>query len=115
MMVQFLPYGTNMKRWQMQTEDKCPRCHQLEEGKDHITQCQVKEATKLWETSLQQLDDWLQTIQTEAGIRQELILGLRKWNKGLHNPQVEEQSQVAQEQDVVGWDLMLGGCISRKW
>jgi len=113
---QFLPYGTNMKQWQMRTEDKCPRCQQLVEGKDHITQCQAEEANECWETSLQQLDDWLQTQQTEAGIRHKLISGLQWWNKGLSSTQMEEeQSPTAKEQEVVGWDLMLEGCISKIW
>jgi len=67
------------------------------EGKDHITQCQAKEATEQWETSLQQLDEWLQTQQREAGIRQELILGLRQWNKGTRITPMEAQSAAVQE------------------
>jgi len=65
-----------MKQWQMRTEDKCPCCHQPEEGKNNITQCQEEEATERWETSLQQLNDWLQTQQTEPGIWEEIITGL---------------------------------------
>jgi len=33
----FLPYVTNMKRWKLQQEDCCPRCHQPMETKAHLT------------------------------------------------------------------------------
>jgi len=82
MAVQFLPYRMNMKRWQMQTEDKCPQCHQLEEGKDHITQCQVKEATEQWKTSLQQLDDWLQNTTNGGRNQTRTYLGFTKMEQG---------------------------------
>jgi len=67
MAARFLPYGTNIKQLQMQTEDKCPQCQQLAEGKDHIMQCQAEDALEQWEMLLQQLDDWLQVQQMEEG------------------------------------------------
>ncbi len=60
----------------MQTEDKCPQCQQPAEGKGHITQCQAEDALVQWEMLLQQLDNWLQVQQMEAGIRHKLISGL---------------------------------------
>jgi len=73
----FLPYGTNMKQWNLQMEDKCPRCHKLAEGRNHLTQCQAIGAQEQWETSLQKLEDWMHTEQTDPNIKMEIITGLR--------------------------------------
>jgi len=53
MAAQFLPYRTNMKRWNLWTDNQRPRCHQPAEGKSHLTQCQVTGAQQQWETTLQ--------------------------------------------------------------
>jgi len=49
-------------------------------GEDHLIQCQAQGAKEQLETSLQTLDDWMQTQQTEPGIQQEIMDGLRQWN-----------------------------------
>jgi len=72
---QFLPYGTNMKQWNQQEEDRCPQCHQPAELKNHLTQCQAPSTIEQWNNS--------------------------RVNK----------SEVACEQDTLGWDLALEGAI----
>jgi len=96
--------------WKLQTEDKCPRCQQPAEGKNHISQCQEMAAVKRWETSLQKLDDLRQTEQMEPRIQQEW-----QWNIGQPTPPNNKQSEVAKEQEAVGWDLILEGSASKKW
>jgi len=63
---QDLPYGTNMKRWNLCLNGQCPQYHQPAEGKDHLTQCQASGAKEQWEMVVQTLDDWMQTQQTEG-------------------------------------------------
>jgi len=39
----FLPYGTNMKWWNLCTDNQCPRFHQLAEGKITLHNARQKE------------------------------------------------------------------------
>jgi len=112
---QFLPYGTNMKRWNLRTDNQCPRCHQPSKGKNHLTQYQATGAQEQWETTLQTLEDWLQTEQMEPSIKKEILDSLQRWNKAEPIGSTIDQSKAAQEQEVVGWDLALEGCMSKKW
>jgi len=77
----FLPYGINMKRWKLQQEDCCPRCHQPAETKAHLTQCQATEAIQTWTMAIDNLDQWLRSIQMAPEIRKEIIKGLQTRQK----------------------------------
>jgi len=65
---QFLLYGTNMKRWKLRQEDRCPRCQQQAESKAHHTQCQATEAINTWTTVINQLEQWLISAHTAPDI-----------------------------------------------
>ncbi len=73
----FLPYGKNMIWWKLRTCARCPRCPEPTKTKNHIFQCQATDSKQQWETALQGLDDWLQAQNTQPGLRQEIITGLR--------------------------------------
>jgi len=66
-----------------------------------------------WEQAINQLDQWLLSSKTEPRNCQEIIHGLNRWyNK--ENPTTEvPTSAAAMEQDLLGWDLALEGCISK--
>jgi len=66
-----------------------------------------------WDVALQGLDDWMQAQNTHPGIGQDIIRGLSLWQVGRdHNEPFT--TMVAQEQALLGWDLMmLEGIISR--
>jgi len=51
------------------------------ETKAHLTQCQATEAIHTWTTVIDNLDQWLQSIQMAPEIRQEIIDGLQTWQK----------------------------------
>jgi len=104
-----------MKQWNLRMTNQCPCCQQPAEGKDHLTQCQAMGAKEQWETLLQTLEDWMQTQQTEPGIRQEIIDGLRQWNAAMTTQTTTDQSEAAHEQEAVGWDLALEGCVLCQW
>jgi len=103
----FLPYRVNMKQWKLWEVDQCPRCHQQEESKEHITQCQNPETVEVWTKSLQMLDDWLQKSNTDPQLQKDLITGLMKWNQAADQGTMESKSFAAQKQDALGWDLLL--------
>ncbi len=101
-----------MKRWKLREEDQCTQC-QPAESKEHITQCQDPETVELWTKALQNLDDWLQKLNTDSMIWTKLIIGLMKWNQVTDQGNEEYKSQVAQEQNSLGWDLLLEGVASK--
>jgi len=111
----FLPYGTNMKRWNQQEEDQCLWCHKPAESKDHLTQCQAPGAIEQWTKALQSLDNWMQKSNTDPTLRNNIIKGLTRWNQNKDQNTREDRSKAAQEQDILGWDLVLEGAISKKW
>jgi len=82
--------------------------------KHHIFQCQAIKSKQQWETALQGLDDWLQVQNTHPGIRQEIIKGLCQWQTGSVNTK-NLMTTAAQEQSLLGWDMMMEGVISTKW
>jgi len=66
-----------MKQWKLQTEDKGPQCHQPNENKLHLNQCQDPSTIETWGLVLEKLDDWLKTNNTAPQLCQELIDGLK--------------------------------------
>ncbi len=111
----FLPYGTNMKRWNQREDDRCPRCHQPVESKNHLIQCQAPSTIKQWNKALQNLDDWMQKASTDPRLHSDIIEGLRRWNQNKAPNTRENKSDTACKQDTLGWDLALEGAISNKW
>jgi len=111
----FLPYGKNMKCWHLKQEDQCPRCHQPAEDKNHITQCSAMMAQQKWDKTIEALDLWLTMSGTAPIIHNEILDGLKWWQTADMSPLSSMTSEAATEQELLGWDLALEGCISRKW
>jgi len=103
-----------MKQWHVRSSAQCPRCQEPNETKQHIFQCQAEETKKQWEEALQGLDDWMQAHNTNPDIRNKLIQGLKQWQTGT-NSTAEFCTTAAQEQSLLGWELMLEGAILRQW
>jgi len=52
---------------------------------------------------------------TAPNIHNEILEGLCKWQKANNSPPSSMASETTREQELLGWDLALEGCISRKW
>jgi len=111
----FLPYGKNMRRWNLRQQARCPRCSCLVEDKEHIFKCQEASAVKQWNKALDDLDQWLQSQHSHPQIRQDIIHGLRQWHDDKPQCWTTSGSTAAQLQDTIGWGAVLEGCISRSW
>jgi len=72
----FLPYyRVNMKRWNLQTSNHCPQCHEPVETKTHIHQCQATD-TKC-NGKLHCKDNWMMQVQnTNSVVHNDIINGL---------------------------------------
>jgi len=73
------------------------------------------DSVELWTKSLQMLDDWLQKLNTDPQLQRDLIIGLTKWDQVAAQEGMETKSLAAQEQDALGWDLLLEGRASKQW
>jgi len=111
----FLPYGTNMKRWKLRQEDSCPQCQQQAESKAHLTQFQAMEAIQNWTTAIEQLEQWLISAHTAPDIQHKILDGLRTWQKGENTENTPRTFEAAKEQNTLGWNLAMEGCLSKKW
>jgi len=100
-----------MQRWKLCQEDKCPRCQQPVENKLHITQCHAPKAQADWDTAIELLNGWLKSLKTEPNICHEITNRLRRWNQADDSQLTEHTSDAAKEQELLGWDLALKGCI----
>jgi len=81
----------------------------------HILQFKATEAKQTWDTALEQSNDWLASSNTAPNIRAEIMDGLQKWQSKENNPSKDMTSNAAMEQELLGWDLAMEGCISRQW
>jgi len=77
----FLPHSTNMKWWELWMEDKCPRCKQEGENKEHLNRCQHPSANKTWTTALEKLDNWLQANNTAHNSNKRSSTGWQHGNR----------------------------------
>jgi len=67
-----------------------------------------------WDMALQGLDDWMKAQNTHPGIRHDIIEGLSKWQEG-KDCSANLLTTAAQEQTLLGWELMMEGAISKQW
>jgi len=112
----FLLDGTNMRRWGLRSQAKCPRCPCPVEDRDHIFRCPAESAIKQWEKTLEELDTWLKSTQTHPQLRKDIIEGLRQWHDQTSGcRQIVIGSMAGQLQDQIGWGLALEGCIAKGW
>ena len=108
----------NMKRRKHWAHSKCPRCLQTEEDSEHITKCQGTGAPEQWKQSIEQLEKWMRTINTEKNIIRAVIQGLTAWNAD-QPVEKENFSQSIEltidQQEKIGWRNLLEGFPAKRW
>ncbi len=77
----FLSYGTNMTRWKLGMQAKCPHCTCSQEDKEHIIWCPAESAVQVWNKSLEQLDNWMMATKMHPQLHQDIITRLRQWHE----------------------------------
>jgi len=116
MATKFLPCGTNMKRWGLRTQAKCPRCSCLTEDKEHVLRCPAEEAKAKWNQAIEELDNWMRATKTHPQLCQDIIMGLQHWHDDQPISRMPTKGSLAREsQDNIGWGVALEGCVSLQW
>ncbi len=67
-----------MKRWNLREDSNCPRCGEFEDA-PHVWKCRGQGADEIWEKALEDLEGWLNKIQTDPDIVYCLVGHLKSW------------------------------------
>jgi hypothetical protein len=102
-----------MKHWKQRDTDACPRCGQPED-ESHVWKSQNQEACKVWQPSLQELEQWMIKANTAPQLREELLNYLSNWrNDSTLSPYILAPPFASQQE--CKWQSMIEGWARRSW
>jgi hypothetical protein len=103
-----------MLRWKKWTHNKCPRCGEFEDA-SHVISCKAPEATALWHSAVNSLQQWMENVQTNPQVVEAIISEFKHWrNTGHEQPSMLDTLALMQQGDI-GWNLALEGWLATKW
>ena len=108
--------GKFMKRWKQRDTAACPCCGMVEDAK-HVWLCQGEGADEVWRASLQSLDKWMESVDTDPDISATIIAFLHSWRSDSYlnyNPPFCIRDAIQQQSDI-GWNLVLEGWLAKEW
>jgi hypothetical protein len=77
--------------------------------------CPAEAPSRLWETTLGDLQTWLENCGTDPFIKDSLITGLRKWRQAPDGSVDAGSNSLLSAQARIGWNSVLEGCFSNSW
>ena len=111
--------GIHLKRWKDQEHSKCPRCQTEGETVNHVIHCQHHNATHLWHTGVEDIEEWMRKNDCIPGLEKAVGQRLREWrnNKPLQliRHQDERILNIIQAMDNIGWKHLGFGLIPQQW
>jgi exonuclease III len=98
---------------------RCHRCGDIESN-DHLFTCSATEEMRI--DFIHRLDRFLQTIKTDEGIKQEIVVGLFDWMQAAKGGRVRgrkvrlrKSDPAVIQQGKLGWNWFLRGMIVSQW
>ena len=111
--------GKWLQRWKWQPHSDCPRCGQPDEDVKHVLLCNEISAITLWNTSLAQLNQWLQDNDCEYEMKETICLSLQAWHNGSPLPPTQSGNPLLHtaliQQDSLSWYSFLCGYLAIGW
>ena len=109
--------GRMLKRWKVKDGDKCPRCNLPDKTNTHILTCPSIEAQARWAASMTSLNKTLTQLETHPGIQVAILNNLQRWRMGKTSRTTLDTTTApcVQEQQEIGWELMLYGFVGIWW
>ena len=104
--------GKKMKLWKFWKTDLCPRCDQPE---DHVHVNRCPAATDIWQSKLEELEEWMKKQGTAPYIRHLLVGALRQWHDDAPFSCTPIQREIWESQQSIGWQSFLMGWVSVHW
>jgi hypothetical protein len=108
--------GKFMMKWKERDNPNCPRCGQFEDA-PHVWKCTGCDANLVWKKSLEQLSDWLSSVQTDPDVQDAIIAYLNSWREDSIPEKVVsfDLKDIVQYQSNQGWRLVFEGWIPIAW
>jgi hypothetical protein len=108
--------GKFMVRWKQRDSAACPRCGEFEDA-PHVWICKAASTYPLWDKALQDLEDWMTTVDTDPDIQSAILHYLRAWRDNISNPHdtTAEVDSLVQQQSIHGWRLFFEGWTDIGW
>ncbi len=105
-----------MHLWKQKSSAACPRCGEFEDA-SHVWKCKGAKADEVWRKALDDLEAWMESVQTDTDIQEAIINKLECWRSGTEVTYTcPFQLQPAlQQQDDIGWGNFLEGWASFEW
>jgi hypothetical protein len=112
----FCSVGVMAKRMGLRSTDECPRCREPETV-EHVWTCKAKESTMLWNKCMEDLQTYMEELQTDPEIRAKILEGLECWRDGSKiskEAQSSTQSAAILQEDI-GWKHFFEGRHHCMW
>jgi hypothetical protein len=108
--------GKFMARWTLRDNNLCPRCRQLEDA-PHVWVCKGCDSDTIWRQSLEKLEQWMNTVDTNPDIQHAILYYLQRWRDYMHETYEPtfHISILIQEQESIGWRRFFEGWIHHGW
>lgn len=102
--------------WKKWDTDGCPRCNQQEMAA-HVWACARQGAENAWDTACNQLQEWLESHQTDPEIAAAIIMGLWRWQHGSQDDTGYSWQirNAVDQQHNIGWQHMVEGWMCLEW
>jgi hypothetical protein len=107
--------GKFMHRWKERDNPNCPRCGQFEDA-PHVWLCKGCDTNSVWTSSLDKLQDWMTSVQTDPDIQDAIINYLDSWRNDTTPPNPPPHiDDLLQAQTTLGWRMFFKGWIPVSW
>ena len=113
--------GTNsaLKMRNHAQSSECPGCNHPNETTDHVIKCKAAGATKIWNSKIEKLLEWMKANQGAPELIKAIKTGLIAWRN--NQPNISEKytlpflNAAVDTQNSIGWKGFIHGFTSKHW
>ena len=106
-----------MQQWNFWDHSRCPCCQHPCKDKVHLLICPSKDCWIAWEHSMDLLEEWMESIDTDPNIKEHLMTGLCSHNLD-HAFEIDglpHFQEAAQHQSQISWLHLTEGKLATTW
>jgi len=105
--------GRFMKIWGQRDSDACSRCGELEDSR-YVWICKHEGAQAIWKESLDDLQKWMDSVNTNSALVKTILEGLSIGYGGENVSTTGKHLALLQQNDL-GWGVAIEGWWSFEW